>query len=81
MDIKWLSFLPLVMLLGGLLFYALRTRYKSLLALLLTPFSLMVIECSWCGKLKGFKKDGKGVTSGICEGCYIKAMQEISQTK
>jgi len=30
----------------------------------------MVNQCGWCNHLMGFKKGGKGVTTGMCKACY-----------
>jgi hypothetical protein len=52
---------------------------KHLLAALLYPFNVMVSECAWCGKIKGFTKGGKGITSGICSLCAAKEYAKFDE--
>lgn len=44
-------------------------KYYIKLAWILSPFNIMVRECSWCKRFLGFKRGGRGITSGICKIC------------
>lgn len=56
---------------------------KQLLAWALWPLNIMVSKCAWCGKIKGFTKGGRGLTSGICSPCaakeYAKFDKEVTR--
>jgi hypothetical protein len=45
---------------------------KKLLASVLAPLNIMVRECGWCKKVLGFKRGGKGITTGMCKRCRNK---------
>ena len=46
--------------------------FKRFLAAVLAPLNIMVRECGWCKnrKIIGFKRGGKGITTGMCKRCY-----------
>jgi len=39
---------------------------------------MMIIICSWCKKILGYK-EGDGVTHGICKECLDKLEEEINK--
>ncbi len=49
---------------------------KRILSAVLSLFNIMVKECAWCPhrRIIGFKRGGKGITSGICEKCRRQVM-------
>ena len=55
------------------------TLMKKLLAFVLTPLNIMVKECAWCQnrRILGFKRGGKGITSGICQKCSDLLKREV----
>ena len=45
--------------------------FKRFLAAVMAPLNIMVRECGWCKnkRMIGFKRGGKGITTGICNKC------------
>jgi len=41
----------------------------------------MIIQCAWCNKYLGEKEplDDKGVTHGMCPGCFEKEIAKIDK--
>lgn len=52
------------------------SRGARLLAFIIQPLNIMVRQCGWCNRLLGFRKGGKGVTSGMCEACAVRWSEE-----
>lgn len=60
----------------------LRRYFTSLLSQCLASFNVMVVECAWCKKFRGFKKGvGGGVTSGICKKCLANELKILSHER
>ncbi len=55
--------------------------FKNAIARFLSIFNIMLSECAYCGKIKGVKKGGQGITSGICKKCLAVELSELERSK